>query len=279
MITNNAPGKPTSPYFKLVVIIFSSAITLGLLVWSLVNYQPTPTFYGPRAIYGIIILSVILAIAGRFLLLRLLKKEMAGSEALHSHLYAAWRMLFLFDVTAPISLAAGVLIGPPAAVLTALITQSVVQAYTLTRGFVSWTEALYRVACTGLLVLISAMVFTGIAGPSQNHFVGGFQPVTESYEFLGSILAAVVMMVLLVGVSLPLIMRANRAGFRVAWHIYIHSPVPRFQLLVLSVGPLLPAVEIFDDLAAELAWLFFLVPLLAIYYLALISTRLSMRTD
>src|SRR5205823_13325066 len=36
---------------------------------------------------------------------------------------------------------------------------------------------------------------------------------------------------------------------------------------------------IFDDRAAELAWLFFLVPLFAIYYLALISTRLSIRTD
>lgn len=279
MITDSTPEKTTSPYLKLVAIIFSGAITFGLLTWSLVNYQPTPTFYGPRAIYGIVILSVVLAVAGRFLLLRLLQTEMGEADALHAHLYAAWRMLFLFDVTAPISLAAGVLIGPPAAVLTALITQGVVQVYTLTRGFVSPTEALYRIASTGLLVLISAMIFTSIAGPSQNHFVGGFQPVTESYEFLGSILAAAVMMVLLVGVSLPLIMQANRVGFRAAWQVYIHSPVPRFQLLVLSVGPLLPAVEIFDDLAAELAWLFFLVPLLAIYYLALVSTRLSMRTD
>ncbi|HEX9134329.1 MAG TPA: sensor histidine kinase, partial [Ktedonobacteraceae bacterium] len=53
----------------------------------------------------------------------------------------------------------------------------------------------------------------------------------------------------------------------------------RFQLLVLSVGPLLPVVDIFDDLAAELAWLFFLVPLFAIYYLALNSTRLTIRSD
>ena len=47
----------------------------------------------------------------------------------------------------------------------------------------------------------------------------------------------------------------------------------------MTVGPLLPVVDIFDDRAAELAWLFFLVPLFAIYYLALISTRLSIRTD
>ena len=122
MIMDNAPEKPASFYLKLVVIIFSGATALGLLIWSLANYQPTPTFYGPRAIYGIVILSVVLAVAGRFLLLRLLKTEIRGSDVVHSHLYAAWRMLFLFDVTAPISLAAGVLIGPPAAVLTALIS-------------------------------------------------------------------------------------------------------------------------------------------------------------
>src|SRR5438128_1668463 len=49
-------------------------------------------------------------------------------------------------------------------------------------------------------------------------------------------------------------------------------------ILVLSVGPLLPVVDIFDSVAGELAWIFFLVPLFAIYYLALISTRLSIRT-
>jgi signal transduction histidine kinase len=38
-------------------------------------------------------------------------------------------------------------------------------------------------------------------------------------------------------------------------------------------------VDIFDDAAAELAWLFFLIPLFAIYYLALVSTRLSISTS
>ncbi len=38
-------------------------------------------------------------------------------------------------------------------------------------------------------------------------------------------------------------------------------------------------VDIFDNAAAELAWVFFLIPLFAIYYLALTSTRLSISTS
>ncbi|HEY6540165.1 MAG TPA: sensor histidine kinase, partial [Ktedonobacteraceae bacterium] len=63
------------------------------------------------------------------------------------------------------------------------------------------------------------------------------------------------------------------------WRVFITSPALRFQALVLSVGPLLPVVDIFDNTRAEVAWLFFLVPLFAIYYLALVSSRLSIRTD
>src|SRR5205085_10225373 len=60
---------------------------------------------------------------------------------------------------------------------------------------------------------------------------------------------------------------------------YLQSPLFRFQALVLSVGPLLPVVDIYDDIVGEVAWLFFLVPLFAIYYLALVTTRLGIRTD
>src|SRR5947209_10296195 len=87
------------------------------------------------------------------------------------------------------------------------------------------------------------------------------------------------MLVLIALASFPIIAHAHGSHLRLAWHEYIHSPLLRFQILVLSVGPLLPVVDIFDDITAELAWLFFLVPLFAIYYLALISTRLSIRTN
>ncbi len=270
------------PGLKLAVALLSLCIALGLLAWSLSHYQPNPNFYGPRAIYSLLILSIFLALVGRLLLLRLLKLETQATETQWNRLRGlpeTWRLLFLIDITAPLYLAAGVLIGPPAAVLTALLTQTVLQGFTLWRGFVSWTEACYRLASTALSALISSSVYSWIGGPPQNHFVHQFEPIAESRELLGSILAALVMMSLIIVVSLPIVVQTSHAGLKVAWQAYLRSSVLRFQFLVLSVGPLLPVVDIFDDLAAELAWLFFLMPLFAIYYLALLSTRLSIRTE
>jgi len=262
-----------------IVAILSVCTALGLLAWALYSYQPAANFYGPRAIYSLLILSILLALLGRILLLRLLNLERTVSDTLGNRARTTWRLLFLFDITAPLYLAAGVLIGPPAAVLIALIIQIALQGLTLWRGYVSWTEACYRIASTALLALISSVVYSWIAGPPQNYFVDHLEPITESKEFLGSILAATVMMLLLIVVSLPIIAQTSRSGFKAAWQEYWRSSVPRFQLLVLSVGPLLPVVDVFDNLGGELAWFFFLVPLFAIYYLALISTRLSIRTD
>ncbi len=264
---------------KYIVAILSLCVVLGLLIWSLYQYQPNPNFYGPRAIYSMLILSIALALVGRVILLRMLKLEIAKTDVLHYHLRSTWRLLFLFEITAPLYLATGVLIGPPAAVLLALITQTVLQGFTLSRRFVSWPEACYRIASIALIALISSLIYRWIGGPPQSHFVDHFQPIAESKEFLGSILAATVMMLLLMVFSLTIIMQMDRAGLKAAWREYLQSSVLRFQILVLTVGPLLPVVDIFDDRGAELAWLFFLVPLFAIYYLALISTRLSIRTD
>ena len=263
------------PRLKPIVAILSLCIALALLAWAIYYYQPASNFYGPRAIYSLILLSVSLALLGRVLLLRQFKIE---AEGMYLPLRTAMQPLFLFDITAPLYLAAGVLIGSPAAVLLALITQASLQGFTLLRGFVSWTQACYRIASTALLTLISSVVYAWVAGPPLNHFISHIGPIAESKEFFGSILAAVVMMLLILLVSLPIMAQANHAGLRAAWHEYLHSSVLRFQLLVLSVGPLLPVVDIFDDITGELAWLFFLVPLFAIYYLALISTRLSIRT-
>lgn len=313
MIHSNTLRSAVLPRLKPFVALLSLCIVLLLLIWSLEHYRPAPNFYGPRAIYSLILLSLFLALLGRVLLLRLLRSEPSETAFVHharstnqsvdagrgimqmgltttlaeteaaprSQIFRrlAWQPLFLFDITAPLYLAAGVLIGVPAAVLTAVVTQVFLQGYTYLHGFVSRVEACYRIASTVLLVLISDAIYTWIAGPPQNYMVSHFRPLAESREFLGSILAAIVMMVLIILASLPSIRQASHASLMSAWQQYLHSPALRFQVLVLSVGPLLPVVDIFDDAAGEIAWLFFLVPLFAIYYLALSSTRLSILTD
>ncbi len=266
-----------------VVAVLAVAVSLLLLIWSLSAYQPARNFYGSRAIYSLLLLSIGLALLGRFLLLRLLILETSDAQAFHrpQRLRDEWRPLFLFDINAPVYLAAAVLINAPAAVLTALITQMFLQVYTFLRGYVSWREASYRVATTALVVLLSGATYSWISGTVHNRFVSylPFYHFAESKEFLGSILAAVVMQLLLGLVSLPIIADTGSFRLRTAWRAYLHSPVLRYQALILSVGPLLPIVDVFDDASAELAWIFFLIPLFAIYYLALVSTRLVVRTD
>ena len=282
----------TYPFAKLLVALLSLIVALGLLVWSLEHYQPPPTIYGPRAIYGIVVLSVTLALLGRYLLLRMIKEESGVTHVLYHQLPSSWQTLFLFDITAPIYLAAGVLVGVPAAVLTALITQTFLQMYTYLRRFVSRVEASYRIAVTAIVVLISDNIFTLIAGTQQSQAASGYNQLSESHELLGCILAAFIMLLLLILASLPSLMASRpdlvshssssdnlqlKSASR--WKVFMTSPAFRFQALVLSVGPLLPVVDIFDNVVAEVAWLFFLIPLFAIYYLALVSTRLGIRTD
>jgi signal transduction histidine kinase len=269
----------SAAYWKRLIACASLAVALGFLVWSLINYQPATNFYGPRAIYSLIVLSLFLSLLGRVLLLRLLTKEM--TESTRTQQQAVWKPLLLLDITAPIYLAAAVLIGIPAAVLSALLTQALLQGYTMLRGFVSWAEACYRVGSSALSAFLSGAVYILIVGSHHNDFSVGppLYHLAESQELIGSIAAALVMMVLISLFALPILVVDNHVDLRVAWKQYLRSPVLRFQMLVLTVGPLLPVVDIFDDLAAELAWLFFLVPLFAIYYLALISTRLTLRTS
>ena len=246
------------------------------------TYEPAHNFYGPRAIYSIVALSIILALLGRFFLLRILKLETADAQASPDaqHLRVEWKPLFLFDITAPIYLAATVLIDVPAAVLTAVITQSFLQVYTLMRGYVSWREASFRLAATTLVVFLSGSLYKWIGGSVHHAFLPilPLYQLAESKELIGSILAAAIMLVLLGLISFSLMAETYATNLRSTWRAFLRSPIMPFQALVLSVGPLLPVVDIFDDVTAELAWIFFLIPLFAIYYLALVSTRLSIRT-
>ncbi len=266
---------------KSVVAIISLGVTLVLLGWSLANYQPVHNLYGPRAIYSLIVLAVILALLGRLLLLRLLSAETSASKLTPQRLRNEWKPLFLVDITAPLYLAAGVLIDVPAAIITAILTQIFLQGFTLLRGFISWREAMYRIGSTALVVLLADGVYIWISGASHSNNTINlpFNHFAESKELLGSILGAIIMQLLIVLASFPLMAQGPNANLRTAWKAYIHSPVLIFQLLILSVGPLIPVVDIFDDAAAELAWVFFLIPLFAIYYLALTSTRLSISTS
>src|SRR6266566_7595190 len=129
---------------KVFVSIISLCLICALLLWSLWNYRPVSNSYGSRAIYTITLLSVALALASRWLLVRMLRQE-SGNKPL------GWNPLFLIDVTVPLYLAAGALLNPLAAVLVALITQGCMQTVLFSKRFVPLSYAFYRVAAVGLI--------------------------------------------------------------------------------------------------------------------------------
>src|SRR5262249_20643143 len=82
-----------------------------------------------------------------------------------------------------------------------------------------------------------------------------------------------------VAVSRVLDRRPGALWSPAAWRAYVRSPAFGYQLLLLSIGPLLPLVDVLDEVESEVAWVLFLVPLYAIYYLSLVSVGLHERTE
>src|SRR5437879_2272765 len=227
---------------KSVIAIISLGVTLVLLCWSLLNNHPVQNLYGPRAIYSLIVLAIILAFLGRLLLLRLLYAETMNSKVSPQRLRNEWKSLFFVDITAPLYLAAGVLIDVPAAVITAIVVQLFLQGFTFACGFVSWREACYRVGSTALVALLASWAYLSISGTSHNNYTINLPiyHVAESKELLGSILPAFIMQLLIVLVSFPLMMQTPHWNLRTAWRTYIHSPVLLFQLLITYDRQLIP---------------------------------------
>ena len=130
--------------------IISLCLILSLLLWSVWNYRPVGNLYGSRAIYSMACLSVVVALACYWLLVRMLRQE-GGSKPL------VWNPLFLIDVSVPLYLAAGALINPPAAVLVARVTQGCMQAI-FSRRSAPLSYIFYRVAAIGLIIFLATKV-------------------------------------------------------------------------------------------------------------------------
>jgi signal transduction histidine kinase len=250
---------------KAFVSITSLGLICALLLWSLWNYRPVSNPYGPRAIYSMTFLSVVLALAGRWLLGRILRQE-SRSEPL------VWSPLFFIDLTIPLYLSAGALLNPPAAVLVALVTQGCVQAVFSRRG-VPLSYAFYRVAAIGLIIFVATSIDTLIGGPPHiTVTAANFTSDQELIGFASAFAADLIVFVLLPFSWMPMLWYASRTF---TWRGFLSMRALRFQWMLLSVGLLVSIADFFDNSIGELAWLIFLVPLLAIYWLMLLSIRLS----
>ena len=199
----------------------------------------------------------------------------------------------------PLYLAAAILVGAFACVLIAVLTPPVVAALTYW-----WTPRSIRSVAREMA---SNACLTLIVGATYVSTVAVFDHVlpTRLYAHVTSALLATI--IALCGVfllqalrrraeyrqSALLVGHADSAiaagiqpqGIRAAYQsliasmrLYLRDKAFRYQILLFTIGPLLPFAETLDDANAELAWLVFLVPLCGIYYLAVQSVQLQQKS-
>jgi signal transduction histidine kinase len=179
--------------------------------------------------------------------------------------------LSLPDPLYTLYLATLVLVGSTGAIVLAVLVPLLVGLPDVVRKPHNLPSILRQSAFAGVTTLLAGVVYVASAAPfaSSSAQLHG--------HIVGAVLASAIMFVGAMGYRL-LEQRLAYPEQRLVWRSYIGSPAIRFQLMMLVIGPLLPLAEVLDDFEAEVAWLLFLVPLSAIYYLALVSARLEQRT-
>ncbi|HEX8032967.1 MAG TPA: sensor histidine kinase [Ktedonobacterales bacterium] len=253
-------GEPASRWWSALGIGLSSGIMLALALWALVHPSlPTPVA-PPGARVLLFIATGTIALAVRYVRERFVARGDA-SDVLPDPLYALY-------------LATIILVGLPPAVLLALITPVIAGVPDVVRQPRLLAIVLYDSASAGLITFISGLVYV-LTSQALMRQLGALHAHSAA-----SVVAVVVM---LLGIGLSRALGNETPGDLRSFlgelsRRYV-SPALRFQLLLLSIGPLLPLAEALDDVEAEFAWILFLVPLCAVYYLALLSARLQQRTD
>ncbi len=261
--------------------IQQALVTAGSLImiaataaWAQRTYTHPVAPYGERAAFLFPLLILLVDLGARWLGYRAL---LGGNRILdlQAQDMANGQSLSLPQITLPLYLACGVLLGVQTAALAALIIEALLQVVAIIQRARKIRESIYRVAANGLIVLAGSgcygmLVWTAGQPLYHPHF---------GWRLIATAAGALVMLSLSPLIALPLAAKAPGKSTLRNFARYFGTSGARFQLLLLSIGPLLPLVEELDDLQAELAWILFLVPLFAIYYLAIVSLRFQRQTE
>jgi signal transduction histidine kinase len=231
-------------------------VTIAWAFWGPVSAQPNSP---PQAMLILTVLTLGTAIFVR------VTRQRFGLDARTSQI--------LPDPLYTLYLATVVLAGTTGAIVLALTTPLIAGAPDIIRNRRNLIPILRQSVAAGVTTLCAGVVYVASAAP--------FDASASSQlhgHIVGALLASGVMFAGAVGFRL-LERRLTNMPMPVSWKEFLAAPAIRFQLMMLVIGPLLPLAEILDDFEAEVSWLLFLVPLSAIYYLALLSVRLEQRTD
>jgi signal transduction histidine kinase len=253
----------------------SSLLVIAVVMaWAVKTYPQPEVPYGERAAYLFPLLILLVELGARRLAQRALLRASRNDGVQAPHVSIS-QGISLPQITLPLYLACAVLFGVQTAVLAAFVIETILQALAITQRTQEIKHALYRVAANGLVVLAGGGCYgivVGLAGQSVANPAFGLR-------LAAAVAGALVMLILYPLSILPLAAKDTNASALQSWARYFKTSEARFQLLLLSIGPLLPLAAELDDLESELAWVLFLVPLFAIYYLAIVSLRFQRQTE
>ncbi|HEX9039244.1 MAG TPA: sensor histidine kinase [Ktedonobacterales bacterium] len=171
-----------------------------------------------------------------------------------------------------------VLVGARAAILFAvlspLVTCVVRLSHRSSRGdaLPRVLSALWRGALWSVTLLAAGGAYSGVAALLQPKV-----RTTLRAHVLGALVAALVTLVALAVIRLARV--RSVAELPSALRSYVRGPSLLFQVMLLCCVPLLPLTQALDPVEIEFSWALLLAPMGAVYYLALMSARLAMRTS
>jgi signal transduction histidine kinase len=188
-----------------------------------------------------------------------------------------WQDDDLPDALSALYLAILVLVGTRAAIVFAIVTPLVTcmvrfRSSSARQGArESLIGALWRGASSALMLLAAGAAYSGVAALLQPQV-----RTTLRAHVLAAFAASLVMLIALTAVralrARP-ITEAPRALVS-----YVRGPSLLFQIMLLCCIPLLPLTQALDPVEIEFSWALLLAPMGAVYYLALTSARLRLRT-
>lgn len=257
-----------------LVIGASLLILAALMAWALITFQPPTAPYGGRAAFLFPLLILLVELGARWLTRQgLLSVNRSLDKQIDD--VSSGQALALPQITLPLYLACAVLLGAQIAVLAALFIELALQSAVIAQQPKITARSLYRVAGNGLLVLAGGGCYGLLVWVASLHM----QHLPFEVRLGAAAVGALVMLLLYPLIALPLMGKAPGTSIPQSWAHYFKTSGARFQILLLSIGPLLPLADGLDDIEAELAWLLFLAPLFAIYYLAIVSLRFQRQTE
>lgn len=261
----NVPGVRvswTTLRYSMITAVIPAAAVAALALWAM-SSPPITLPTSPRGAMAILTLITV----GVAYVMRALR---------HRFDFSTLARLSVPDPLYTLYLAALILVGLPNGVLLAVVTPLAECVPDLWREPGTLRRALPQSAAAGVTLFCSGFVYYWLSGVLT-------PPLSAlRAHILGAVVAS---LLTCFGAATVQIFSTQSSGMShecpglPAIRRYVASPALRFQILLLSVGPLLPLAELLDGIDAEFAWLLFLVPLCAVYYLALTSVRLEQRTQ